>query len=75
MDAQDHFYVTLSLHSVENPPFSFCMTRTAGLTVLKLSYVQMAEVVKGKSRGLKFAEQQLLRHGWEQGRIRETLLS
>lgn len=30
---------------------------------------QMAEVVQEKSRGLKFAEQQLLRHGWEQGKI------
>lgn len=28
----------------------------------------MAEVVQEKSRGLKFAEQQLLRHGWEQGK-------
>ncbi|XP_013885420.1 G patch domain-containing protein 4 [Austrofundulus limnaeus] len=28
----------------------------------------MAEVVPEKSRGLKFAEQQLLRHGWEQGK-------
>lgn len=29
---------------------------------------QMAEVVQEKSRGLKFAEEQLLRHGWEQGK-------
>ena len=29
----------------------------------------MAEVEQEKSRGLKFAEQQLLRHGWEQGEI------
>ncbi|XP_068592472.1 G patch domain-containing protein 4 [Cebidichthys violaceus] len=28
----------------------------------------MAEVVPEKSRGLKFAEQQLLRHGWERGK-------
>nr|XP_040020097.1 G patch domain-containing protein 4 [Gasterosteus aculeatus aculeatus] len=28
----------------------------------------MAEVVPEKSRGLKFAEQQLLRHGWEYGK-------
>uniref|UniRef100_UPI0037E9A4CF G patch domain-containing protein 4 n=1 Tax=Semicossyphus pulcher TaxID=241346 RepID=UPI0037E9A4CF len=28
----------------------------------------MAEVVQEKSRGLKFAEQQLLRHGWEHGK-------
>ena len=28
----------------------------------------MAEVVPEKSRALKFAEQQLLRHGWEQGK-------
>lgn len=28
----------------------------------------MAEVVPEKSRGLKFAEQQLLRHGWEHGK-------
>ncbi|XP_022054864.2 G patch domain-containing protein 4 [Acanthochromis polyacanthus] len=28
----------------------------------------MAEVVQQKSRGLKFAEQQLLRHGWEHGK-------
>nr|XP_029481126.1 G patch domain-containing protein 4 [Oncorhynchus nerka]XP_029481137.1 G patch domain-containing protein 4 [Oncorhynchus nerka] len=28
----------------------------------------MAETVQEKSRGLKFAEQQLLRHGWEQGK-------
>ncbi|XP_053183215.1 G patch domain-containing protein 4 [Scomber japonicus] len=28
----------------------------------------MAEVEQEKSRGLKFAEQQLLRHGWEQGK-------
>ncbi|XP_060937415.1 G patch domain-containing protein 4 [Limanda limanda] len=28
----------------------------------------MANVVPEKSRGLKFAEQQLLRHGWEQGK-------
>uniref|UniRef100_A0A3Q2Q8F5 G patch domain-containing protein 4 n=1 Tax=Fundulus heteroclitus TaxID=8078 RepID=A0A3Q2Q8F5_FUNHE len=28
----------------------------------------MAETVLDKSRGLKFAEQQLLRHGWEQGK-------
>ncbi|XP_029592993.1 G patch domain-containing protein 4 [Salmo trutta] len=28
----------------------------------------MAGTVKEKSRGLKFAEQQLLRHGWEQGK-------
>lgn len=31
-------------------------------------FLQMAEVVQEKSRGLKFAEQQLLRHGWEQGK-------
>lgn len=29
---------------------------------------EMAEVVQEKSRGLKFAEQQLLRHGWEHGK-------
>lgn len=29
---------------------------------------EMAEVVPEKSRGLKFAEQQLLRHGWEHGK-------
>lgn len=34
----------------------------------------MAEVVQKKSRGLKFAEQQLLRHGWEQGKILSTSL-
>nr|XP_020480690.1 G patch domain-containing protein 4 isoform X2 [Monopterus albus]XP_020480691.1 G patch domain-containing protein 4 isoform X2 [Monopterus albus] len=28
----------------------------------------MAEIVQEKSRGLKFAEQQLLRHGWEHGK-------
>ncbi|KAM4601351.1 G patch domain-containing protein 4 [Polymixia lowei] len=28
----------------------------------------MAEIVPGKSRGMKFAEQQLLRHGWVQGK-------
>ncbi|XP_029360710.1 G patch domain-containing protein 4 isoform X2 [Echeneis naucrates] len=28
----------------------------------------MAEAVEEKSRGLKFAEQQLLRHGWEHGK-------
>nr|XP_046254651.1 G patch domain-containing protein 4 [Scatophagus argus] len=28
----------------------------------------MADVVQEKSRGLKFAEQQLLRHGWEHGK-------
>ncbi|XP_071386076.1 G patch domain-containing protein 4 [Centroberyx affinis] len=28
----------------------------------------MAETVQEKSRGLKFAEQQLLRHGWEHGK-------
>ncbi|XP_074538658.1 G patch domain-containing protein 4 [Halichoeres trimaculatus] len=28
----------------------------------------MAEAVQEKTRGLKFAEQQLLRHGWEQGK-------
>ncbi|KAM4580386.1 G patch domain-containing protein 4 [Odontesthes bonariensis] len=28
----------------------------------------MAEAVQEKSRGLKFAEQQLLRHGWEHGK-------
>lgn len=34
---------------------------------------QMAEVVQEKSRGLKFAEQQLLRHGWEHGKILSCL--
>ncbi len=34
----------------------------------------MAEVVQEKSRGLKFAEQQLLRHGWEQGKTLRSLL-
>ncbi|GLD53113.1 G patch domain-containing protein 4 [Lates japonicus] len=29
---------------------------------------EMAEVVQEKGRGLKFAEQQLLRHGWEHGK-------
>ncbi|TNN37589.1 G patch domain-containing protein 4 [Liparis tanakae] len=29
---------------------------------------QMADVVPEKSRGLKFAERQLLRHGWEHGK-------
>ena len=29
----------------------------------------MAETVQEKSRGMKFAEQQLLRHGWEQGNV------
>lgn len=28
----------------------------------------MAETVQERSRGLKFAKQQLLRHGWEQGK-------
>lgn len=28
----------------------------------------MAESVREKSRGLKFAEEQLLRHGWEHGK-------
>ncbi|KAK2844977.1 hypothetical protein Q5P01_011636 [Channa striata] len=28
----------------------------------------MADIVQEKSRGLKFAEQQLLRHGWEHGK-------
>lgn len=32
----------------------------------------MAEVAQEKSRGLKFAEQQLLRHGWEHGEILDT---
>ncbi|KAJ8398410.1 hypothetical protein AAFF_G00426650 [Aldrovandia affinis] len=30
--------------------------------------LEMAETAEEKSRGLKFAEQQLLRHGWEQGK-------
>lgn len=34
-----------------------------------LSFKQMAEVVQEKSRGLNFGEQQLLRHGWEHGKI------
>ncbi len=38
------------------------------LILYKLSFIQMAEVVQEKSRGLKFAEQQLLRHGWEHGK-------
>ncbi|KAJ8288006.1 hypothetical protein COCON_G00006650 [Conger conger] len=29
---------------------------------------EMADAVEEKSRGLRFAEQQLLRHGWEQGK-------
>ena len=33
----------------------------------------MAEVVQEKSRGLKFAEQQLLRHGWEHGEVFQYL--
>lgn len=39
------------------------------IIIYKLSFIQMAEVVPEKSRGLKFAEQQLLRHGWEHGTI------
>lgn len=36
----------------------------------------MSETASEKSRGLKFAEQQLLRHGWEQGEKRHlTVLS
>lgn len=34
----------------------------------------MAEVVQEKSRGLKFAEQQLLRHGWEHGKMLWSVL-
>lgn len=34
----------------------------------------MADIVQEKSRGLKFAEQQLLRHGWEQGKIHSCAL-
>lgn len=30
----------------------------------------MAEMVQEKSTGQKFAEEQLLRHGWEKGKIR-----
>lgn len=32
-------------------------------------FKQMAEVVEETSRGLTFAEQQLLRHGWERGKV------
>ncbi|KAG7469572.1 hypothetical protein MATL_G00130250 [Megalops atlanticus] len=42
------------------------MQMPAELNVLKLAE-KMAQEVE-KSRGLKFAEQQLLRHGWEQGK-------
>lgn len=35
----------------------------------------MADIVQKKSRGLKFAEQQLLRHGWEQGKIHSCALT
>ncbi|MBN3294995.1 GPTC4 protein, partial [Amia calva] len=33
-----------------------------------LRAVTMSEAGEGKSRGLRFAEQQMLRHGWEQGK-------
>lgn len=38
------------------------------------SCLQMADIAQEKSRGLKFAEQQLLRHGWEQGNIHSCTL-
>lgn len=40
--------------------------------IYKLSFTQMAEVVPEKSHGLKFAEQQLKRHGWEQGEMTDA---
>ncbi|KAI3361310.1 hypothetical protein L3Q82_013489, partial [Scortum barcoo] len=47
-------------------------TKTYPVARLSLSPLldkqMMAEVVQEKSRGLKFAEQQLLRHGWEHGK-------
>lgn len=33
------------------------------------SFTQMADVVQGKSRGLKFAEEQLKRQGWKHGEM------
>lgn len=48
--------------------FCFIINLSSDVHSVQLTDIhQMAQVLQEKSRGLKFAERQLLRHGWEHG--------